>query len=142
MLAQHRSHIASTCSTIRQHLEEVRTAISAGKSPGGAALTPLPEATRSGLLDALDRITCELEELAQSFEPERGPSVDAGGLGATRMWVSILLRTSEELLEDLLPARMKARYGPLFQSEEVALSEHVTGLLSALKAALDLADAP
>jgi len=142
MLAQHRSHIASTCSTIRQHLEEVRTAISAGKSPGGAALTPLPEPTLGGLLDALDRISCGVKKLAQSFGPERGPSADADGLGATRMWVSILLRTCEELLGDLLPARMKARYGPLSQSEEVVLSEHVTGLLSALKAALDLADAP
>ena len=140
MLTQHRSHIASTCSTIQHHLEEVRTAITAGKSPGGAALTPLPEPGRTRLLKALDSLSAGMDDLARKFASQQQTEQGASGPSATRMWVSILLRTCEELLGDLLPARMEMRYGPLSQSEEAALSERVTGVLTAAKAALDLSD--
>ena len=140
MLIQHLSHLASTCNTVRQHLKEVRTAITIGKSPAGATLAPLPEHDRTQLLAALDLLAARIDELAREFIPPTQIEQGASALGATRMWVGILLRTCEELLEDLRPARMAARYGELSPLEEKALGSQITILLKAVKAALEVAD--
>ena len=141
MLRQHRTHLISTCTTALQHLEEIRQAITVGKSPGGARVTPLPEPWRQRLLEAVDSTRDVLSQMVNSFAPEEARiSEEPGGLSATLMWSSILLRTVEELVADLAPARMGRRYGSLGRAEAERLQGQVDATLAAVHAAIDVSD--
>jgi hypothetical protein len=131
MLSRHELHLRSTYETSLQHLAEIREILTTGKTPGGAWVTPLPEPARSQLISVLDNALAELEELAAHFLPEseRGRT---GGIAATRMWTSALLRTVEELLEDALPVNMRRRYGPLGDVEAGLLEEKLGQVLAEL----------
>jgi len=139
MLDRHRSHLVSTYTTVLQHLGEIRQAITAGKSPGGALLTPLAEPLRDQLVDRIDRIAAGLEELVRHFVPEWDrTAAETGGLAATKMWTSILLRTVEELVEDLRPDRMGKHYGEVGQHEAEVLRGKVQEVLATVREGIDL----
>jgi len=55
------------------------------------------------------------------------------------MWVSILLRTVEELVEEIRPARMSRRYGALRAADAQRLGGQVEGVISSLREAMRLA---
>ena len=139
MLDRHRSHLVSTYTTVLQHLGEIRQAITAGKSPGGARLTPLPEPLRDQLLDQIDRIAAGLEELVRHFVPDwERTAAETGGLAATRMWAAILLRTVEELVEDLEPDHIQRHYGALELQDVAELDERLQQVLAAIRQGVDL----
>jgi hypothetical protein len=139
MLDRHKSHLVSTYTTVLQHLGEIRQAITAGKSPGGARLTPLPEPLRDQLVDRIDRIAAGLEELVRHFVPawER-TAAETGGLAATKMWTAILLRTVEELVEDLEPKRIGKHYGEVGESDAAVLETRVRHVLADIRDGIDL----
>jgi hypothetical protein len=56
------------------------------------------------------------------------------------MWSSILLRTVEELVADLAPARMGRRYGSLGRAEAERLQGQVDATLAAVHAAINVSD--
>ena len=139
MLDRHKSHLVSTYTTVLQHLGEIRQAITAGKSPGGARLTPLPEPLRDQLVDRIDRIAAGLEELVRHFVPawER-IAAETGGLAATKMWTAILLRTVEELVEDLEPKRIGKHYGEVGETDAEVLEKRVRHVLADIRDGIDL----
>jgi hypothetical protein len=139
MLDRHRSHLVSTYTTVLQHLGEIRQAITAGKSPGGARLTPFPEPLRDQLLDRIDRVAAGLEELVRHFAPEwERTSAETGGLAATKMWTAILLRTVEELVADLEPRRMGKQYGAVGEHAAETLERRVRKVLADIREGIDL----
>ena len=139
MLDRHRSHLVSTYTTVLQHLGEIRQAITAGKSPGGALLTPCPEPLRDQLLDRIDRIAAGLEEMVRHFVPEwERSSAQTGGLAATKMWTAILLRTVEELVADLEPKRMEKHYGAVGGHAAETLEQRVREVLADIRQGIDL----
>jgi hypothetical protein len=139
MLDRHRSHLVSTYTTVLQHLGEIRQAITAGKSPGGALLTPLPEPLRDQLLDRIDRIAAGLEELVRRLVPDwERTATETGGLAATKMWTAILLRTVEELVEDLEPKQIGKHYGEVGESDAEMLEERVRHVLADIRDGIDL----
>jgi hypothetical protein len=139
MLDRHRLHLVSTYTTVLQHLGEIRQAITAGKSPGGALLTPLPEPLRDQLLDRIDRIAAGLEELVRRLVPDwERTATETGGLAATRMWTAILLRTVEELVEDLRPDRMERHYGAVGEHAAETLEQRVRKVLADIREGIDL----
>jgi len=139
MLDRHRSHLVSTYTTVLQHLGEIRQAITAGKSPGGALLTPFPEPLRDQLLDRIDRIAAGLEEMVRHFVPEwERSSAQTGGLAATKMWTAILLRTVEELVADLEPKRMEKHYGAVGGHAAETLEQRVREVLADIREGIDL----
>jgi hypothetical protein len=141
MLAQHRSHVFSTCTTALQHLEEISQAVTVGNSPSGAKLTPLPEPGRQRLLEALDLIRDGLSDMMHSFASEAAAaSAEPAGPSATLMWVNILLRTVEELVGDLAPPRMGRRYGSLGRAEAERLQGQVDATITAVHAAMQLSE--
>jgi len=139
MLDRHRSHLVSTYTTVLQHLAEIRQAIAAGKSPGGARLSPLPDPLREHLLERLDRIAADLDALVRRLVPnwERTPP-EIGGLAQTKMWAAILLRTIEELVGDLKPDRIGKHYGAVGAREARVLDETVTEILAGIRGAVGL----
>ena len=137
MKQHHRSHLISTYTTALQHLDEIRQAAVAGKSPGGGLLTPLPEPLRDRLVAGLDAIAAGLEEVVRAFVPDgQRAAAEPAGPAATRMWISILLRTVEELVHDLLPARMSRKYGALEAAEAAQLEARVESVLASVRAAM------
>ncbi|MFB3880171.1 MAG: hypothetical protein ACE149_02855 [Armatimonadota bacterium] len=141
MLTRHRSHLYSTCTTALQHLEEVRQAVTAGKSPSGARLSPLPGPARQRLLDALSATATVLEGMMREFAPdESAAQAEPAGASATIMWVNILLRTVEELLSDLSPARTSRRYGALPQAEAQRLQGEVERAVASVRRAMEISD--
>jgi len=137
MLPHHKSHLFSTYTTVLQHLSDVRQA-AGGKSPTGEPLVPLPADERKQLIPALDAIGARLGEVISQFAGEHARfALKGGGVSVTRMWVSILLRTVEELIADLQPARMQRRYGGMERSEATELHEHVEELLSLIRDTID-----
>ena len=139
MLDRHRSHLVSTYTTVLQHLGEIRQAITAGKSPGGALLTPFPEPLRDQLLDRIDRIAAGLEELVRRLVPDwERTATETGGLAATKMWTAILLRTVEELVEDLEPKQIGKHYGEVGESDAEMLEERVRHVLADIRDGIDL----
>ena len=141
MLDQHRTHLISTYQTVLQHLTDIRELAVTGKTPGGGKVTPLPEPLRGELLAALSEVAARLEEVVRSFAPGHERALaQPGGPAATRMWISILLRTVEELIQDNRPARMARRYGRLTEEETHALEERVQNALAALRTALHAVD--
>jgi hypothetical protein len=139
MLDRHRSHLVSTYTTVLQHLAEIRQAIAPGKSPGGARLTPLPDPLREQLLERLDRIAADLDGLVRRLVPDwERTATEVGGVAATRMWVAILLRTIEELVEDLKPDRIGKHYGAVGAREARVLDETVSEVLAAIRGAVGL----
>jgi hypothetical protein len=139
MRQQHKTHLVSTYATVLQHLEEVRQAVVAGKSPGGGRLTPLSPPARDPLIDSLDAIAARLEDAVRAFTPDLEDALGrTGGEAATRMWVSILLRTIRELVEDLQPARISRRYGDLSSADSRRLDAGVQQVLSEIDRSLSL----
>jgi len=137
MQKQHKSLLVSTYTTVLQHLSEIRELVTEGKTPGGAKVTPLPESLRQPLLANLDSVAPGLENLIQEFVPEWQQSGrESGGLAATRMWVNILLRTIEELLQGIMPGRMSKKYGAIGTAEAEQLQRNVESALSALREAM------
>lgn len=137
MREQHKSHLISTYTTVLQHLSEVSKAAS-GKSPGGEALVPLPQPERERLSAGLDAIAGQLKRVLEGFvggwdSTATGP----GGVGVTRMWVNLLLRTVEELIADLSPTRMERRYGKMPLAEAQRLRADVEALLSLVRGMID-----
>jgi len=129
MLQQHASHMISTYTTVLQHLSEIRQA-AAGKSPAGAALVPLPEPERARLAEMLDTLAARLQRLVRAFiGADHGAEAEAQGPSATRMWISILMCTVEELVSDLHPATMQRRYGEMDRAEADRLRAEVEALL-------------
>ena len=141
MLDQHRTHLVSTYQTVLQHLADIRELAITGKTPAGAQAAALPEPVRGQLLAALSELAARLEEVVRFFAPGHERALaEPGGPAATRMWISILLRTAGELIQDNRPARMAHRYGPLAEDEARALEQKVEGALAAVRAALHAAD--
>jgi len=137
MLDQHRSHLVSTCETVAQHLGEVRQVVTSGKSPTGGLVRPLPEPVRARLLAKLDELAARVDELHRSFAPSsRRPTDQADEPGAARMWVSILLRTIEGLMRDLLPERMGRQYGHLEPAQAANLEADVNEILALVREAI------
>jgi hypothetical protein len=139
MLDRHRSHLVSTYTTVLQHLGEIRQVITAGRSPGGALLTPLPEPLRDQLVDRIDRIAAGLEELVRHFVPAwEHTAAETGGLAATKMWTAILLRTVEELVEDLEPKQIGKHYGAVGEHAAETLEQRVRKVLADIREGIDL----
>jgi hypothetical protein len=139
MLDRHKSHLVSTYTTVLQHLGEIRQAITAGKSPGGARLTPFPEPLRRQLVDCIDHIGSGLKELVRHFVPDwEQTAAETGGLSATKMWTAILLRTVEELVADLEPKRMEKHYGGIDEADAETLHQGVDQVLTTIREGIDL----
>ena len=132
MLDQHKSHLVSTYTTVVQHLQEIRQA-AAGRPPGGGRTAPLPKPAQERLSASLDGIARRLERIVSSSVPDWRQSAEGGGLGATRMWISVLLGTVEELVEDLLPDRMTRRYGALARQDTEGLERELKQVLESLR---------
>jgi hypothetical protein len=131
MHPQHRSHLLSTQSTIREHLAAIRKVATTGVSPGGGRSAPLPVATRAQLLEVLDRLEASLSEIVQVLALERTPRGDeCQDAGGARMWTAVLLRTVAELVGDLDPEVMQRRYGSTSPAAARALREAVPHLLA------------
>ena len=141
MLEQHESHILSTCSTVLQHLAEIRQVATTGKTPGGSEVAPLPDRLREPFLGKLDVVAARLEDLVESSVPDRNKGKpESSGTGAVLMWVNILLRTAEDLIRDLLPDSMSRQYGALSPAEARRLQSGIEGVLGSLHEAMLLAD--
>jgi hypothetical protein len=139
MEEQHRSHLASTYTTVLQHLAEIAQVVSEGKTPAGARVTPLPEPQRARLLAILDGLAARLRELVETLVPEwQTASREVGGLAATRMWVSVLLGTVEGLLEDVTPERMSRRYGAMIAADAEDVGRAVNEALRLVRAAMEV----
>jgi hypothetical protein len=139
MLTQHRSHLFSTYTTILQHLAEIRQVVTAGKTPAGARVQPLPEPLRGKLLALLDSAAAGLEEAVKAFVPDfERATTEVGGVAATRMWASILLRTVEELVEDIHPKEMSRHYGEIGEGEAELLREKVEPVLATIRRGMKL----
>jgi hypothetical protein len=139
MLDQHRSHILSTCTTALQHLAEIREVAVNGRSPAGGGVTPLPEPQRSELLKLLDMLASKLENLVRVAVPNWDQvKNETGGLGATKMWINVLLRTIDEMLAEAHPDRMTKAYGPMGKERAQALGEQVDDVLATLRDGLSL----
>jgi len=137
MLDRHRSHIVSTYTTVLQHLADARQIITTGKTPGGGQVAPLPEPLRSEMLGRLDAISAALGSLVCGYVPNwESMSGEVGGPAATRMWLSILLRTVDELVQDIGPERMGKHYGSVGVGEAGALGESAEAVLAAVRDAL------
>jgi len=133
VLQQHISHMTSTYTTVLQHLAEIRQ-VASGKSPGGARLAPLPRPEMERLSASLDDLRARLERVLRALVPDLERAVgDSGDVAATRMWVNILLRTVEELVADLLPARMQRRYGAIGRAEAQRLHADIEDVLSVIR---------
>lgn len=139
MLNQHRSHLFSTYTTVLQHLAEIRQVVRTGKTPAGGHVRPLPEALRGKLLALLDRVATDLEEAVRTFVPDfERATAEVGGVAATRMWASILLRTLEELVEALHPKEMSRHYGEIGEEEANLLREKVEPVLASIRKGMKL----
>jgi len=139
MLNQHKSHLFSTYTTILQHLAEIRQVVTAGKSPTGARVKPLPEPLRDKLLALLDGAAADLEKAVRTFVPDfERATTEVGSLAATRMWASILLRTVEELVEDIHPKEMSRHYGEIGEEEADLLREKVEPVLASIRKGMKL----
>jgi len=137
MLNRHRSHIVSTYTTVLQHLADARQMITTGKSPGGGRVAPLPDPLQGEMLARFDAISAALGNLVHAFVPNwESMSGEVGGPAATRMWLSILLRTVDELVRDLCAERMGKHYGAVDAEEAGALGEAVEAVLVAVRDAL------
>jgi hypothetical protein len=137
MLEQHESHIVSTYTTALQHLAEIRQVVTTGETPAGGRVAPWPEPERERLVASVDAVAAGLEAIVRSFAPHwEDMGRRTGGLAATRMWVSILLRTVEELVEEIRPARMSRRYGALGAADVQRLGGQVEGVISSLRSAM------
>jgi len=139
MLTRHKSHLLSTYTTVMQHVADLRQIATAGKSPTGGQVTPLPEPLRGQLLSLLDRVSAIAEETVHSLVPDPGQALrEPGGTGAARMWAAVLLGTAEELIEDLRPEVLGRRYGDLDPQEAGVLGEKVECMLVILREAIHL----
>jgi len=139
MLNQHKSHLFSTYTTILQHLAEIRQVVTAGKSPAGARVKPLAEPLRDKLLALLDSAASDLEEAVRTFVPDfERATAEVGGIAATRMWANILLRTVEELVEDIHPKEMSRHYGAIGEEEADLLREKVEPVLASIRKGMKL----
>ena len=140
MLDRHRSHITSTCATALQHLSEIRQLACTGQTPVGGLVSPLPAELRDQLLSALDPLTAAIEGLAAPFASGAEGRRGEAGASAALMWVSILLRTVEDLLEDLSPGRIGRRYGALGSAEAQRLQVQLSRALGSLREAIRSVD--
>jgi hypothetical protein len=139
MLSRHESHLRSTCQVLLQHLDEARQIITTGKTPGGGRVEPFPEPLRTRLREQLDLASAQIERTARSLSPEQ---VRISDLSAARMWVSILLRTCQDLLGDLRPERMAAQYGEISPEEAEPLREMVNEIAIGISEAVEVMDLP
>jgi len=134
MLSQHKSDLFSTYATVLQHLADIRQVVTEGKTPAGARVKPLPRALRDQLLAALDRAAADLEQAVRTFVPDFDrATTEVGDVAATRMWASILLRTAEELVEDIRPEQMGRHYGAIAQEEAEQLRAKVAPVLADIR---------
>jgi hypothetical protein len=139
MQPQHRSHLLSTESTIREHLAAIRKVATTGESPGGGRSDPLPAGQEEPLLAALGDVEASLCEVVQALAPERiNVKGEQRGAGGARMWASILLRTVADLVGDLDPEVMARRYGAVEPAAAAVLREAVPRLRGDLERALQL----
>jgi len=139
MRTQHRLHLTSTESTIRQHLAEIRKVVTTGESPGGGRSIPLPVCQRDQLLAVLDDLEASLRQMMQLLALD-GEDADSKGHdhGGTQMWASLLLRTVAELMRDLSPEVMERHYGVLDPSAAATLQQAVPHLLQEVERGLDV----
>ena len=137
MQTQHRLHLTSTESTIRQHLAEIRKVVTTGESPGGGRSIPLPVCQRDQLLAVLDDLEASLRQMMQLLALD-GEDADSKGhdRGGTQMWASLLLRTVAELVRELSPEVMARQYGGLDPCAAAALRETVPRLLQEVERGL------
>ncbi len=141
MRDQHRTHIVSTWSTVGQRLDEVRQVITRGRTPGGTAVAPLPKPVQDELLQVLDEFEGRLKKFVHQYAPSHPSSGEQpADWGAARMWVSVLLRTIQELIEDLLPQRMGKRYGALPPERAKDVERSVEAMLDSLRRAITACD--
>jgi len=94
---------------------------------------------RTRLREQLDLASAQIERTARSLSPEQ---VRISDLSAARMWVSILLRTCQDLLGDLRPERMAAQYGEISPEEAEPLREMVNEIAIGISEAVEVMDLP
>jgi len=141
MRDQHRTHLISTYTTALQHLAELRQVAASGKTPAGGRVAPVPEPMGERLFGCLDAVEKGLGELVGALAPEWNRDEPASaGPSAALMWVNVLLRTVEELVEDLHPRRMSRQYGQLGAGEAARLQSGVEEVLAALREAMSAVD--
>lgn len=139
MLDQHKSHLLSTYTTILQHLAEIRQVVTAGRSPAGARVKPLAEPLRNKFVALLDSAASDLEEAVRTFVPDfERATTEVGGIAATRMWANVLLRTVEELVEDIHPKEMSRHYSAIGEEEADLLREKVEPVLASIRKGMKL----
>ena len=77
----------------------------------------------------------------RSFAPgETAASAGTAGPGATMMWVNILLRNIEELVNDLAPTRMGRRYGAIPRAEAQRLQGEVEKAIAVVRQAMEVSN--
>jgi hypothetical protein len=139
MQSQHRSHLLSTESTIREHLAAIRKVVTTGESPGGGRSRPLAVTQREPLLAALEGVEASLAGLVRGLLPEASrDGVGSQGAGGARVWASILLRTVADLVRDLSPEVMERRYGRVDPAAATTLGEGVPRLPDEIERGLAL----
>jgi hypothetical protein len=139
---QHRLHIISTFLTVSRYVEEMEEIAVEGKSPSGVgqALSPLPPGAWQPIATFLERIRAECEALAESFSPAQlhEHRVQAP-LGATLMWLSVMLGRIEEAVEELRPEVIERKFGPIGEEVRRELAcgaEHAVRALEEARRAL------
>lgn len=141
MLEQHKSHLVSTYTTIMQHLAEIQQVAATGKTPSGELASPLQEPLRAALLARLDALDASLAGMIGALVPDWNKARSEGDeTGRARMWVNILLRTIEELMQDLLPDNMGRQYGALDSLQVNDLQSRVEDALRLLHEIMQLSD--
>ncbi len=71
---------------------------------------------------------------------KRASELDKVGASATLMWVSILLRTAEEIIREAAPERIARAYGEMSEQDRGHLDERLASASSALDIAIELVD--
>ena len=128
MKDQHRVHLLATYDTLCKYVADMRAAAVEGRSPSGMGppLMPMSEARNAELMGCLERLLQAAEKAAQRYCAEELRGRRRQGPAATRMWVSILLRTLEDVVRDLAPEHLEGKFGALSAQERSFFSALVS----------------
>jgi hypothetical protein len=137
MREQQKSRILSTHKAIMQHVGEIKQLAATGRTPTGQQLASLPEPLRTELLVKLEALTtCFTDMLGTLGIKQHHTKAHGEESGATLMWVSILLRTVEDLVRDMQPVKLSAQYGALEEGEAETLKTATDEALKLVHAAM------
>ncbi len=132
MLSQHKSHLAAVYTEAVEHARQIREAAVSGVSPTGGRLTPFPASEQRDLLATIDCVIAALRGAIEEVMPGWHEQTVPASLSATRMWVNILLRRLQELVQDLEPGRFSRKYGDLDEETAARLAPVVKQAMEAL----------